>query len=249
MCQILHLGKKKKRPLITLHIDIWPCLACQVLFHPLRKAMPGALDWASQRGWPLIPPPAQCLLPGRGSSMDATPRAPLCLPHSLCLDQWVWEGGLTWLLQHHSPSPGGGLPLGAGTASSFGGCCLSLHLILGFRQEGPPSVFLPLPLSHILQLIYQKKKKKVAIFTSTHHFFHFRFAQNPGGKSAGLFRRPLRDDERTPEWGSGTQISTTGTDTQWPPKCKFCTQDSMVPSAHLLGSLLLDLWPPRPATS
>ena len=217
--------------------------------------MPGALDWASQRGWPLIPPPAQCLLPGRGSSMDATPRAPLCLPHSLCLDQWIWEGGLTCLLQHHSPSPGGGLPLGAGTASSFGGCCLSLHLILGFRQEGPPSVFLLLPLSHILQLIYQKKKK-VAIFPSTHHFFDFRSAQNPGRKNAGLFRRPLRDDEITPEWGSGTQISTTGTDTQWPrtdtqwpPKCKFCTQDSMVPSAHLLGSLLLDLWPPRPATS
>ena len=193
MCQILHLGeKKKKRPLITLHIDIWPYLACQVLFHPLRKAMPGALDWASQRGWPLIPPPAQCLLPGRGSSMDATPRAPLCLPHSLCLDQWIWEGGLTCLLQHHSPSPGGGLPLGAGTASSFGGCCLSLHLILGFRQEGPPSVFLLLPLSHILQLIYQKKKKKKLLFSlppTTSLIFGLLRIQV--GKMQGYFAGPL----------------------------------------------------------
>lgn len=80
--------------------------------------------------------------------------------------------------------------------------CLSLHLNLGHRQEGPPSVFFffffspLLPLSHILQLIYQTTKK-VSIFPSTHHFFNFRFAQNPGGEKAGLFCRSLGDDERT----------------------------------------------------
>lgn len=95
-------------------------------------------------------------------------------------------------------------------------CCLSLHPNLGHRQEGPPSVFVfppLLPLSHILQVVYQTTKK-VSIFHSTHHFFHFWFAQNTGGENAGLFRTSLRDDERTPDRGSETQISTTGTDTR-----------------------------------
>ena len=78
--------------------------------------------------------------------------------------------------------------------------CLSLHLNLGHRQEGPPSVFgffFPALTIKPYPSTYLPNNKKVSIFLSTHHFFNFRFVQNPGGEKAGLFRRSLPDDERT----------------------------------------------------
>ena len=84
-CSKFYILKNK----MTSHLTEYWYLALSSMPGPFpssQKSHAWGLDWASQRGWPLPPSPAQCFQPGRGSSVKATPRAPLCLPYSLCLD-------------------------------------------------------------------------------------------------------------------------------------------------------------------
>ena len=81
--------------------------------------------------------------------------------------------------------------------------CLSLHLNLGHRQEGPPSVFgffFPLlPLSHILQLIYQTTKKFLFSFPPTTSLI-FGLFRIQVGKKQGYFAGPFQMTKEPRLW-------------------------------------------------